>query len=245
PLDSSPLKSPTRVRLWSIAQHSRAVHDSIASGSTLRRLQRNTIVPGWTFFKGFLHRHQPAASSPTCCIVTNLLHRHQPVSVAEGFLSFGASDNVSSFLEPFGKGSSVCVGSMSPSNATLGVSPTSPGPYQGMWIPLLVAKEQRAFRVITDGAAPNSTVVSCNGTPLIVILKSVPKYVFRPQGENYTAPNTTEYQVASLAHVMSTEFMDYYNNQTGLLLTGTTTNIGYCCVVKVAEGWLFNRGDAW
>jgi hypothetical protein len=187
----------------------------------------NSVAFATQYNSAGLNFVQAFPSAPTCCIA----------SVQEGFLSFGYSDSNSNFLEPFVDGAGACGPSTQPTGATLGVPSSSAGPYEGMWISLLTPKEQGALRV--TGLVPNNaTIVNCNGAPSIVLLKYVPKYVIRPQGANYPAPNATEYEVASLNDLHATDFMTYYNSQYGILLTGTNENIGYCCLIRVADGWL-------
>ncbi|CUG86174.1 membrane-associated protein, putative [Bodo saltans] len=165
-----------------------------------------------------------------CCVV----------GVAEGLLSIGPSDSYSNYIEPYLDNVDTCTGGTQPNGTTFGVPGFSAGPYENMWISNLTTKEQNAFRV--TGVIPTGAIANCgfNYSQYTTIFKALPpKYVIRPSGPNYPAPNTSEYVVASLADLKSADFQAFYNETGGVLLAGTNTT-NYCCLLRVADGgWLY------
>jgi hypothetical protein len=204
---------------------------TVPSGYALASLADLQSTDFLTQYNSFgINYVQSFANGLICCVV----------NVAEGYLSIGPSDSYSNYLQPFINGADVCSSNTIPQSTTFGVPSFSPGPYEGMWISNLTTKEQAAFRVtgITP-AGGNFGECGVNSSSTTAIFKALPpKYVIRPFGPNYPAPNASEYAVAGLADIQSDDFQAAYNATGGILLAGTTS-ANYCCLIQVAVGgWL-------
>jgi hypothetical protein len=165
-----------------------------------------------------------------CCVI----------SVAEGFLSFGPSDKDSNFLQPFlpDDGSSACRSGTTPSRTTLGISAASPGPLNGTILYPLSPEEQAEFRVTTASPSSSATYGNCtSSSPTstdLAIVKLQYRYVVRPTSL------TPGYTIATLKDVQSAEFSNAYNYNRGSiqLTVEASQESDYCCMLRVAEGWL-------
>jgi hypothetical protein len=205
---------------------------TVPSGYALASLADLQSTDFLTQYNSFgINYVQSFASGIICCVV----------NVAEGYLSIGPSNAYSNYLQPFINGADVCSSNTIPQSTTFGVPSFSPGPYEGMWISNLTTKEQAGFRVtgITP-AGGNFGECGVSSSSTTAIFKALPpKYVIRPFGPNYPAPNASEYTIASLADVKSADFQAAYNATGGILLAGSAST-NYCCLIRVSnDAWLY------
>jgi hypothetical protein len=179
------------------------------------------------------------------------------LSVFEGFLEFGPTANDSNYLESFNQqGLDMCTANTMPLNTTFGVpSFFPPGPYVGLWIYNLSPKEQMALRatnvVPTAGLQCTGNITQYPQYPAFYRLvgsptatpaptAALPPYIVQPQGPNYPAPaNYVEMYVSDLS---SSNFINYYNSNGGILLQGAGMNPPYCCMIRVADGGWVSYG---
>lgn len=108
----------------------------------------------------------PAEASEVCCVVT----------VNEGLLSYGISNDYANYIQPFSNsGSAACIPATQPNSTTFGIPASSTGPYAGMWIHPLIGKEQKEFRIV-NFVSPNATTPNCSTSSmyLTTIFKYAP-----------------------------------------------------------------------
>ncbi|CUG91182.1 membrane-associated protein, putative [Bodo saltans] len=168
-----------------------------------------------------------------CCVV----------SVAEGYLSYGPTDTDSNFIQPYfhTDGSSACVSGTEPRGTAFGISSSSPGPLNGTLLyPVYNQTEFRFVATATPTTSPSygNCTASTPTSSSIALVKVQYRYIVLPNSP--APPPSSGYTIATLKDVQSAEFAYAYNyNHASLQLTvETSQESNFCCMLRVAEGWL-------